>query len=754
MDLLELQQRANILVDKVNQYEENLTGLELDENQVINEHTYVDIFCLRPVLKLLFGKDVSEKLSRTTVNDNPLRLYLSSAPANNQYTTFFKEPSGYIITEFEQPVLTTNGTIGGEDFAVGYFGGKVKSGWNAFNATNPTAGRFDCEPDDTSSFATLVYYYPTPIYATSFILNSSNAGDVNYMLVPRSAKLYGSNDLENWNDITKYTLLNTYNFGNELEDTPDHEYLTKNVNSYKLYALRVTDTEYTDNRCMIGYFKINGYSRQPTIEDDWYVNGTEHPFIQNIDMWNSYNMTQLDIQQLKGMTRQEAIEKGIGLSYSSNIKDALVTESQVANLFNWNTTSDVLTKNNTYTFNRQVPGLVLYYLGNGYDGVYTATIPYNPVSANINNVNFKTPPLYGAYYDNTDITKSQVGLEMGAECCRIFLPGCNYLGGKLLSPQQIWQPDRKVGDANLNYGYNYQGKALYHELVFKQRRTGCEASGVDFTEALSTVPDNDPQGLATRLTLAHQKDYYFNRPWFKELDRYSSIPDSSSSLASNIISNSNVEYTEIGDLADFITTHGSLSIDDGVASNFSTQNYASITNNSTYKNNNTYIFTFTTASDISTLQNIYHAEKFLNLEVANGYIRSFCWQTIVTTNLKQVAANTQYTIKVVVSNSNTKTFYEVDSNGTETQLFVMSDSGMDFNNTSYSSLIGLGSYNHDSPFLGTMDFKNCSVQLQNSDTIQSFVEVTNQTRPMTDEEFYNNYKLDYNTFADALNLPK
>lgn len=106
MDLLELQQRANVLVDKVNQYEESLTGLELDENQVINEHKYVDIFCLRPVLKLLFGKDVSEKLSRTTVNDNPLRLYLSSAPANNQYTTFFKEPSGYITTKFEQPVLT------------------------------------------------------------------------------------------------------------------------------------------------------------------------------------------------------------------------------------------------------------------------------------------------------------------------------------------------------------------------------------------------------------------------------------------------------------------------------------------------------------------------------------------------------------------------------------------------------------------------------------------------------------------------
>ena len=752
MDLLELQQRANVLVDKVNQYEESLTGLELDEEQIINEHKYVDIFCLRPVLKLLFGKDVSEKLSRTTVNDNPLRLYLSSAPANNQYTTFFKTSSGYINVPFEQPVLTEDGTIGGNEFAVGSFNGKVGQ-WTASWATNPTAGRFDCIPFSESVKGFLVYYYPEAQIATSFEISSLNATDANYALVPKKANLYGSNDIENWQDKTKYTLLQSYDFGSDLKNTETHTYQVHNTNSYRLYALEVTDTAYHLDRFMIGYFKINCYSKQPSGATDWYVNGTSHPFVQNIDMWNSYNMTQLDVQQLKEMTRQEAIEKGIGLSYSSNIKDALVTESQVANLFNWNTTSDVLTKNNTYTFNRQVPGLVLYYLGNGYDGVYTATIPYNPVSANINYVNFNTPPLYGAYYDKSDITKSQVGLEMGAECCRIFLPGCNYFSGRLLSPQQIWQPDRKVGDANLNYGYNYQGKALYHELVFKQRRTGCEASGVDFTEALSSIPDNDPQGLATRLTLSHQKDYYFNRPWFKELDSYSSIPDSSSSLASNIISNSNVEYTEIGDLADFITTNGSLSIDDGVASNFSRENYASITNNSTYKNNNIYIFDFTTGSNVSSTQNIFHSEYFLNLEVSNNQLRSYSWSGSTNT-LISIEPNKHYKIKVVVSNSNTKTFYRINDDNTETQLLVMTDSGMSFNNTSYSSLIGLSSYNHDSPFLGTMDFKNCSIQLNGSDTPQTFVEVIKKTRPMTDDEFYNSYKLDYNTFADALNLPK
>lgn len=566
MDLLELQQRANVLVDKVNQYEENLTGLELDENQVINEHKYVDIFCLRPVLKLLFGKDISEKTSRTTVNDIDFNLISSSAPANNTTISFFE---------------------------------------------------------------------------------------------------------------------NTYS----------------------------------------------------TIE---------HPFVQNIDMWNNHNMTQLDIQQLKEMTRQEAIEKGIGLSYSSNIKDALVTESQVANLFNWNTTSDVLTKNNTYTFNRQVPGLVLYYLGNGYDGVYTATIPYNPVSANINHVNFNNPPLYGAYYDNTDITKSQVGLEMGAECCRVFLPGCNYLGGKLISPQQIWQPDRKVGDANLNYGYNYQGKALYHELVFKQRRTGCQDADVDFTEALSTVPDNDPQGLATRLALSYQKEYYFNRPWFKELNSYASNLDSSSNLANKIIENSYINVSTRYALADFLSFNNN-SIIDTTTGNFdfptnSTTDY--VTFNSVELLNGTYNFIISFILDDTYTNRMVLQTSAYYVRIDNNYIRIFDKSN---SKICQISAssNTTYTLKLHVENNTSLTIYNlVDSEftqiGTTTGDMSITSATLGFNGSYviYGDILGASSYIE-------------------SNTTKHYLAVEQfEQQLMTDDEFYNNYKLDYNTFADALNLPK
>lgn len=408
MNLLELQQRANILVDKVNQYEASLTGTELDENQVLNQHTYVDIFCLRPVLKLLFGKDVSDKLSRTLENDIELPLVSSTAPA-----------------------------------------------WNTF-----------------------------------------------------------------------------FNFFNQ---------------------------EVTSNR---------------------------HEFIQNIDTYNSSNMLMLDTQQYTLTDRDTAISLGIRYSYGANIGDALVTESQVSNLFNWNTTNDTSVLNNTKTTNRQVPGIVLYYLGNDYNGVYTATIPYSRVLSNINTVNDSNPPLYGAYYDSSDVTKSQVGLDMGAESCRIFIPGCNYLGGKLISPQQIWQPDRKVGDDNIGYGYNWQGKAVYHELVFKNRRSGCSDNGVDFLPGLDSVPDNDVQGLATRVVLAQMKNYYYNRPWFNELNSLYGVD--TSKLGNSIKNTSTTEATKFYSF----NLNGYQQLVNGRTGN-----------NSGTLNNSTGLYTITNTSQVEGAQN-------------------------------------------------------------------------------------------------------------------------------------------------------
>lgn len=573
MNLLELQQRANILVNKVNQYEASLTGTELDENQVLNQHTYVDIFCLRPVLKLLFGKDVSDKLSRTLENDIELPLVSSTAPA-----------------------------------------------WNTF-----------------------------------------------------------------------------FNFFNQ---------------------------EVTSN---------------------------QHEFIQNIDTYNSSNMLMLDTQQYTLTDRDTAISLGIRYSYGANIGDALVTESQVSNLFNWNTTNDTTVLNNTKTTNRQVPGIVLYYLGNDYNGVYTATIPYSRALSNINTVNDNNPPLYGAYYDSSDITKSQVGLDMGAECCRIFVPGCNYLGGKLISPQQIWQPDRKVGDGNVGYGYNWQGKAVYHELVFKNRRSGCSDNGVDFIPGLDTIPDNDPQGLATRMVLAQMKNYYYNRPWFDELNTYSSNPNGSTNLADAIHEAAKKNIYE-KQLANFISINGNpiINLDTGEYANNSVSDYISVSKTNSILTDGIIDFdiSFTVLDDIGfclvecpSCFSIYNAGVGYDFIIKNarGMVQARFGYTI----------EKECTIRVHIDRStNELTFYK-KNDLSEWEWLVKLTDVPNFGNLilgSDTNTLGLFSY-------GVINLKSCKFTKDNVE--YPFIDRVNVgAEPMTDDEFYNNYKLDYDTFADAFGFSK
>ena len=571
MNLLELQQRANILVDKVNQYEASLTGTELDENQVINEHTYADIFCLRPVLKLLFGKDTSDKLSRTLENDIELPLVSSTAPA-----------------------------------------------WNTF-----------------------------------------------------------------------------FNFFNQ---------------------------EVTSN---------------------------QHEFIQNIDTYNSSNMLMLDTQQYTLTDRDTAISLGIRYSYGANIGDALVTESQVSNLFNWNTTNDATVLNNTKTTNRQVPGIVLYYLGNDYNGVYTATIPYSRVSSNINTVNDSNPPLYGAYYDSSDTTKSQVGLDMGAECCRIFIPGCSYLGGKLISPQQIWQPDRKVGDDNIGYGYNWQGKAVYHELVFKNRRSGCSDNGVDFIPGLDAIPDNDVQGLATRVVLSQMKNYYYNRPWFSELNELYSVDGTfTKSLYKNINEKAMVNLYE-DKLADFIGKSGDpqYNLQTGSYAPQDKDNFLYINNEFFANGDVTLELSFTVKTFEYTLP-VLTIPGFMGVDTFGGGRSDLrAWKDNKRTEGQiGIQEDVETKIRITLNKSTKRCVCSRKEYASDTWTqFADFTSGSDF-----TSSANLGTSDTSAMYAhASMNLKNCKA-IKGGVEYPFIAKVKIGERGMYDDEFYNSYKLDYDTWATAV----
>ena len=606
MNLLELQQRANVLVEKANAYEDSLQGITWNEQEIINQHKYTDIYSLRPIMKLLFGSSISEKTNRTLNNDVALRVFASTAPM-----------------------------------------------WN-------------------SSFNLLSY-------------------------------------------------------------------------------------------------KKEGISTSQSVD----YKSDQHEFMNDIHNYNNSNLITLDVKQNTLTSREDRIAQGINYSYSANIQDALVTESQVANVFKWNTTTPQDIKNNTITTSRQVPGIVCYYLSNDYNGEYTATIPYNPGTMKLNQINYSTPPSYGAFY-TTDPTTSQVPVrqgvleeDIGHEACRIFIPGMHFTRGKLESPQQIWQPDMKFGDSNIGLGYNWQGQALYHELVFKNRRSGSKKANVDFVPTPDTVADNDPQGLATRFALAQQKKYYKNRPWFNELDE---LVDLDPTRLQKIIENNSYITTsgESFDKSKFTVATGGELDDNGVLNDCSKKvtvtglNIPLTDELTIYGPKITFAFdsTSTTQSNEPQFQAREGSNNSVYCALGKLYLDTASLMTPVTSNVKDFYPNATpsgtYQVKIILKKINDQiqsTFQYINTSDNS----VWQENTLNGTPTNGSFTIQELWIANDKLKIGETSkvYDLSPIKIVDQDDTVLFTAVTDSSKTyMTDEQFYNQFKLDYDMFARAFNLPQ
>lgn len=949
MNLFELQQRANKLVQKVNEYEASLTGTEIDENDTLNQHTYADLYCLRPVMKLLFGATVDEKLNRTLDNDLPLRVFASSAPAWNSTFNLLSYNPGTQIYEFTMNyndygyinnwtnyrvtdgkacknygtregiwVFTTSDDIITEQVLFNLTDSqllKIQNGKVFANDGSSDIYMFDVEPNTTYKYhhekryiATLEFDYTklgetkieksinisgsydssyryvlgaqqnlqkpflgtfdlTQTYLNTYLPINQALNSVNYysaLLEIQTNKVLAIREGDNtvfyrrcnddtpslfetsmdfsfnsnstgaadtgerfnlrvsftqstsssnpsYREIVRITdILNNRQFGAlttgynstnktlqiecpgptsfntatltsvEANDiiTVDLAGYTESDGRFRFYCHRIYKNYVLipDTSCIGDYtnynnaklnFKIgNYYSTSQAGLCGIYLNdlkltgnrasydvgyqSNQHEFMNNIDVYNNYNMCQLDVTQNSVTNKDTRIPLGINYSYSANIADALVTECQVANIFNWNTTTSTQIANNTISINRQVPGIVCYYLGNGYNSTFTATIPYSPRLDNINSINYGTPPYYGAFYRNgNDIEISQVGLQMGAEACRIFMPGLNYTRGKLESPQQIWQPEKLVGDNNIDKGFNWQGRAIYHELVFKNRRAGSSDTGVDFKPTLDNVADNDPQGLATRFALAQQKPFYNNRPWFTELDElYGADP----TKLVNYINNNSVIIPDDKDrivLADFVEAVGTPDIDEnGIYSNITTSNYLKIADDRLKQIGNEFVLKIKTASSFSGEGSIYAnyplGQPGPNItQFGEGYNHQIGTWTNSPTMFFTPQTNTNYWLKVKqVSTSSLSYSYSTD--GTNWTNGTGSDNYSNQSQFTYA-LLGLratsGAINI---FSGSIDLLNSGIIFNGTTEMIPFATKQSGTKSIFDKSLF--------TLTGAVNL--
>lgn len=159
-----------------------------------------------------------------------------------------------------------------------------------------------------------------------------------------------------------------------------------------------------------------------------------------------------------------------------------------------------------------------------------------------------------------------------------------------------------------------------------------------------------------------------------------------------------------------ITTIGSPTNNNGVLSGFSASNYAEIPNGR-QNDNAEYVVKFTTSSDVTTSQVIFHSENLVCIEVKNNYCVYYDWGAKSIKNLFTVNADSTYWVKVLV-NGNVKTYsYSTDGN-IFNEVLSFTDTGV---NISASYPARFGNNSNDSylttMFLGTIDLNECYINI-------------------------------------------
>jgi hypothetical protein len=242
-------------------------------------------------LNVIYNNDLSfdgQTYLTTIVDGLPLFTKLSKTIKQKE------KPSEVFDVPYEQPVLTANGTPGGDEVAMIF----NHQDWYAFNISstqNTQDGQYwqnyslgDSEKQLPSYVG---YYIPGGIKLTSVVLmNKSIQAGTKY--TPRSFTIQGSNDNKVWTNLheeTNWSDYRTWNTEITIPITTDY--------AYKYVRINITSTG--DGRVVqLGYMKLNGYTRGAA-----YVNvETSKP-----GLWLSNLCEPYQVSQAGGWLRQNLI---------------------------------------------------------------------------------------------------------------------------------------------------------------------------------------------------------------------------------------------------------------------------------------------------------------------------------------------------------------------------------------------------------------------------------------------------------------
>jgi hypothetical protein len=195
---------------------------------------------------------------------------LSGDGIYKEFVDYIAELYSETLTDWTQPVLTSNGTMGGSNFAVSsniaqYTGNDV---WRAFNGMTSGGNYFHSQSGTKTGYIDI--FNPVPIKITNFKIYNQN-GSANR--ASSSGIIYGSNDGTSWTQLKTYT-----NSVQTAGGTWNID-LSANENYYRYYRMESTaggsDSYWTINEIQITakYKKLPNYF---CTETEWQASVTQY----------------------------------------------------------------------------------------------------------------------------------------------------------------------------------------------------------------------------------------------------------------------------------------------------------------------------------------------------------------------------------------------------------------------------------------------------------------------------------------------
>lgn len=195
----------------------------------------------------------------------------------------------YTYEDWAQPVLSANGTVGGDSFAVEAT--TSSSSYPAYKAFDNTNGYWIAQ----TVSAYITFYNPKPLKVTNLHIKNPNYSDHNYASL--AGVIYGSDDNLTWVEIAQYT--NSV-LGNLAEWDID---LSTNTKFYKYHKIQNTKS----NKDWVGFAEIT-----------------------------------ITAQQLTGSVESTADDYDYMVESGQNIFDEVVIESDKTLINNWGTNGSIL----------------------------------------------------------------------------------------------------------------------------------------------------------------------------------------------------------------------------------------------------------------------------------------------------------------------------------------------------------------------------------------------------------------------------